>query len=83
MIVNDFVKKINKYWASYYVTSGLIYVGESMYKWYGLGGHCINMVLPMYVEIDLKPVNGRDIQNSCDSRSQAMMQLKSMNSEAD
>ena len=83
MLVNDFVNNFNKYWASYYVPSDLIYVDKSMPKWYVLGEHWINMVLPMYVAIERRPVNGCEIQNSCDSRSQVMMQLKLVKSEAD
>ena len=56
VLVDDFVNNFNKYQALYYVPSYLICVDESMSKWYGLGGHWINMVLPMYVEIDRKPV---------------------------
>ena len=41
------------------------------------------MGLTMCVTIDRKPVNGCEIQQSCDSRSQVMMQLKLEKSEAD
>ena len=37
----------------------------------------------MYVLIDRKSVNGCETQNSCDSISQLMMQLKLVKSEAD
>ena len=83
MLVDDFVKNFNKYRTSHYVPSDLIYVDESMSKWYGLGGHWINMGLPMYVAIDHKPVNGCEIQNLCDARSQVIVQLKLVKSEAD
>ena len=57
MLFGDFVKKFNKYSPLHYFPSGLICVDESMSKWYGLGGHCINMGLPMYVAIEHNPVN--------------------------
>ena len=41
------------------------------------------MELPVYLVIDRKPVKGCEIQNSCDARSQMMMQLKMVKSEAD
>ena len=69
MLVDDFVKNFNKYQALHYVPSYLICVDDSMSKWYGLGGHWINMGLPMYVAIDCKSVNGCEIQNSCGTRS--------------
>ena len=36
----------------------------------------------MYEEIERKPVNGREIQNSCNTRSQVMIHLKLVKSEA-
>ena len=83
MLVDYFVKNFNKYLASHYVTYDLICFDKSMSKWYGLGGHWINMGLTMYVVIDNKPINGCEIQNSRDSISQVMMQLKLVKSEAD
>ena len=83
MIVDDFVKNFNKYRASHYVPSDLICVEESMSKWYRLGGHWINMGLPMYATIDRKTVNVCEIQNSCDAIYQVMMQLKLVKLEDD
>ena len=83
MLVDDFVKNFNKYQALHYVPSYLICVDDSMSRWYGLGGHWIDMGISMYVAIDHKPVNGCEIQNSCDAISQVMMQLKLVKSEAD
>ena len=76
ILVDAFVKNFNKYWASYYVPSDLIFVDESMSKWYGLGGHWINMELHIYMVIDHTPVNRCDIKKSCDAISQVTMQLK-------
>ena len=36
----------------------------SISRWYGLGGGWINIGIPMYIDIDRKPENGCDIQNS-------------------
>ena len=41
------------------------------------------MGLPMCEAIDHKPVNGCEIQNSCDARYQVMMYLKLLKLEAD
>ena len=83
MLFGGFLKNFNKYWASHYVLSDLICVDESIYKCYCLGRNWIIMGLPMCVVIDNKPINGCEIQNSRDSRSQVMMQLKLVKSEAD
>ena len=83
MLLDDFVKNFNKYRALHYVQCYLICVDKSMSKWHGLGRHWINMELPVYLVIDRKPVKGCEIQNSCDARSQMMMQLKMVKSEAD
>ena len=83
MLVNDFVKNFNKYRASNSVPYYLICVDESMSKWYILGRHWINMGLPMYVVIYCKSVNECEIQNSCDDRSQVMIQLKLVKLDAD
>ena len=54
----------------------MICVDESISRWYGHGGHWINIGLPMYIAIDRKPENGCEIQNSCCGRSGIMMRLK-------
>jgi hypothetical protein len=76
MLVQDFVIRFNEHRASHYSCSDAICVDESISRWYGLGGHWINMGLPMYVAIERKPDNGCEIQNACDGRSGIMMQLK-------
>ena len=77
VVFDESVNKFNKYWASHYVPPYLIYVSKSRCtSGTTLGVHCINMGLPMYAAIDHNPVNGREIQNSCDARSQVMIQLK-------
>ena len=59
-----------------YHPSDYICVDESMYRWYGIGGHWINAGLPHYIAIDRSPENGRDIHNSADGISGIMMNLK-------
>ena len=49
---------------------------ESISRWYGLGGHWINMGLPMYVAMDRKPEDGLEIQDCCCAKSGIMCQLK-------
>jgi len=74
-LVDDFVSNINEHRSSRVCPSDLICVDESMYKWYGQGGHWILKGLPMYVAIDRKPENGCEIQNAACSRSGLMLQL--------
>jgi len=76
MLVADFVKRFNEYRATNFNPSDLICIDESMSKWYGLGGHWINMGLPMYVAMERKPVSGCEIQNACCARSRIMLRLK-------
>ena len=81
--VDDFVANFNKYRANNFNPSDLLCVDESMSKWYGLGGHWINMGLPMYIAIDRKPVQGCEIQNLACSRSHVMLRLKLVKSRED
>jgi Transposase IS4 len=74
--VDDFVTRFNLHRKSYYTPSYIICVDESMSRWYGLGGHWINMGLPQYVAMDRKPEDGCEIQNCCDGKSNIMMQLR-------
>ena len=76
MLVDDFVNAFNSFRAAKYFPSEKICADESISRWYGLGGHWINMGLPNYVAMDRKPENGCEIQDACDGRSKIMMQLK-------
>ena len=76
MHVDDFVKRFNDHRKKYFMPCFVICVDESISRWYGLGGHWINMGLPMYVAIDRKPEDGCEIQNACCGKSGIMMQLK-------
>ena len=76
MLVNDFIDAFNDYRASNYSPSDRICVDESISRWYGLGGHWINVGLPNYVAMERKPENGCEIQDACDGRSRIMIRLK-------
>jgi hypothetical protein len=82
MLVADFVNNLNDHKRNYFTPSTLICVDESMSRWYGLGGHWINMGLPMYVAMDRKPEDGCEIQNSCCGKSGILLQLKLVKSAA-
>ncbi len=75
-LVNDFVKSINVHRETFFNPSELICVDESISRWYGLGGHWIDVGLPEYVAIDRKPEKGCEIQNSACGRSGIMMRLQ-------
>jgi hypothetical protein len=56
-LVDGFLQSINCHREVHVTPSDLICVGESISRWYGLGGHWIYVGLPHYVEIDRKPEN--------------------------
>ena len=70
------MKNFNLHRQRFVIPLWLICADESMIRWYGLGGHWINMGLPMYVAMDRKPENGLEIQNTCCAKSGIMLQLK-------
>lgn len=74
--VFDHRDRFNAWRASNFVPSDWICVDESISRWYGLGGHWINMGLPQYVAIDRKPENGCEIQDACCGRSGVMIRIK-------
>lgn len=49
---------------------------ELFSRWYGLGGHYINIGLPMYVAMDRKPEDGCKIQCCADGTTGVMCGLK-------
>ena len=83
MLVNHFVKSFNDYRERTFSPSDMICVEDSISFWYGLGGHWINLGIPIYVAIDRKPENGCEIQDSCDGRSRIMLRLKLIMHEED
>jgi hypothetical protein len=58
-----------------FVPSDVICVDESMSRWYGHGGSCINLGLPHYMAIDRKPDAACEIWTACCGKSDVMMQL--------
>ena len=76
LLVQDFVDNFNEHRSSFFLPGWLVCVDESISRWYGLGGHWINMGLPMYVSIDRKPEDGLEIQNASCAHSGIMYQLK-------
>jgi Transposase IS4 len=76
MLIQDFILNFNEHRAQYFHPGWQICVDESMSRWYGLGGHWINMGLPMYVAMDRKSEDGMEIQNACCAHSNIMYQLK-------
>jgi Transposase IS4 len=74
--VDGFVSRFNDHRKRYYQPSTVICVDESISRWYGMGGHWINMGLPMYVAMERKPEDGCEIQDACCGVSGIMMQLK-------
>ena len=76
MLVDDRIYNFNKNRDRNHDPSDSICVDESISRWYGIVGHWINAGLPQYIEIDRKPVNGCEIQNTADGVSVIMIQLK-------
>jgi Transposase IS4 len=74
-LVNDFAAAINHHRKSMVIPSEVICVDESISRWYGQGGHWINIGLPHYVAIDRKPENGCEIQNAACGRSGIMLNV--------
>jgi Transposase IS4 len=76
LLVEDFVKNFNDHRANLFSPGWQVCVDESISRWYGLGGHWINIGLPMYVAMDRKPEDGLEIQNACCAHSGIMFQIK-------
>ena len=76
LLIEDFVSNFNEHCQQFFSPSWHMCADESISRWYGLGGHWINMGLPMYVAMDRKPEDGLEIQNSCCAISGIMCQLK-------
>jgi Transposase IS4 len=76
MLVNDFVSAVNTHRRTIVTPSELICVDESIARWYGRGGHWIDMDLPHYVSIDRKPENGCEVQNAACGKSGIMLNIR-------
>lgn len=57
-MVGDFVDAVNAHREKHVYPTDLIWVDESMSRWYGLGGDWIDVGLPTYRAIDRKPEDG-------------------------
>ena len=75
-LVEDFLDNFNRHREQFFSPSWLMCADESISRWYGLGGHWINIGLPMYVSMDRKPEDGLEIQNICCAKSGIMCRLK-------
>jgi Transposase IS4 len=62
--VHDFVSAVNTHRLTMFTPSEHICVDESIARWYGQGGHWIDMGLPHSVAIYRKPENGCEVQNA-------------------
>ena len=82
MLVEDHKSNFNDHRKQYFHPGWQLCVDESISRWYGLGGHWINMGLPMYVAMDRKPEDGLEIQNMCCALSGIMCRLKLVKSAA-
>ena len=76
MLVDGFVQCFNDHRKKHFMPGSTICVDESISRWYGLGGHWINMGLPAYIAFDQKPEDGCEIQNACCGKTGIMMQLR-------
>ena len=50
-LVEDFVNHFNEYRIQLFSPLDLICTDESISRWHGQGGHCIYLVVLMYVEM--------------------------------
>jgi hypothetical protein len=51
-------------------------VDASIARWYGQGGHWINLGLPRYIAIDSKPENGCEVENAACGRRGIMLNIR-------
>jgi hypothetical protein len=49
---------------------------ESIARWYGQGGHWIDLGFPHYFSIDRKPENGFEVQSAACGRSRIMLNIR-------
>ena len=64
MLIDDVVDIFNQHQQDNFIPSKWICADESISRWYGLGGHWINVGLPVNVAIDRKTESGYEIQKS-------------------
>jgi Transposase IS4 len=75
--VNDFVSAVNTHRRTMFTPSEHICVDEIyIARWYGQGGHWIDMGLPHYVAIDRKTETGCEVQNAACCRRGIMVNIR-------
>ena len=74
-LVEEFVTNFNEYCKRIFSTSDLICADDSILRWYGQGGHWINLVFPMYVTMESKPENGAETDDASYMQSGIMTRL--------
>ena len=75
-LVNAFLTAINDRREKQISPSDIICVDESMVRWYGLGGHWIDIGLSFYSDIDRKPESGCEIKTATCTKSGIMIRLE-------
>ena len=75
-LVNDFLNAINDHREKQFSPSDTICVDESMVRWYGLGGHWIDIGLSFYSAIDRKPESSCELKTAACAKSGIMIRLE-------
>ena len=78
-LVEDLVTNFDEYHTQPLSPSDLICADESISRWYGQGGHWINLWLPMCVAMGKQPQNEEDIHNAAYGKSGIIMWLSIVN----
>lgn len=77
--VTDFVQATNDHRRSYVThmtPSEALCIEERISRWYGLGGHLIDVGLPHYTALDRKPENALEMKTVCYGRSGTMLNIE-------
>ena len=76
VLTQDFIDHFDQHDEQNFHPWATLCVDESMTRWHGIGGDCINEGSPMFVAIDRKPDYGCEIQSICCAKSSVMLSLK-------
>ena len=79
-IFDDIITNFNQYCKECFSPYNLICSDDSISRWYGQGGHWVNMCLPMYVATEKNLENGDDIRNAACRRLGITMWIRIVNS---
>ena len=74
--MSELVMAFNNRYEDVIHPSGTLCIAESFSRWYGLGGHWMDIGLPHYVRMDRKPEAGWEFQTLCYGRSGLLLDLK-------